>query len=306
LIQILSNVWQSSALFTHHQAILSSRRPWPIADKVVTVDDGTVRLLCPVSLFCRVLRYCRATMLDTNNLAPGRRQPVFNLPPAIVASLAVLIGVHAARVTLLTAEADFDLLLRFAFIPLRVLEPYTIGTAIPGGPGAALWSFATYALLHADWAHLIFNGLWLAAFGSPLAWRFGTARFLSFSALGAVAGAVVFLLFNSEGLTPMIGASAAISAHMAGASRFVFLAGGPLRGLEGPQPYRRRAPPLRTVMADRRVLTFLAVWFGLNLFFGLFAGNSSFASGPIAWEAHIGGFLAGLVLFRYFDPVPRQ
>lgn len=243
-------------------------------------------------------------MLDMKNFAP-ERQPVFNLPPAIVASLAVLIGIHAARVTLLSAEADFDLVLRFAFIPLRVLEPYTIGTAIPGGPAAAWWSFVTYALLHADWAHLIFNGLWMAAFGSPLAWRFGTSRFLSFSVLGAIAGAVVFLLLNSDGLTPMIGASAAVSAHMAGASRFAFFAGGPLGGLDGPAAYRRPAPPLMTAMTDRRVLTFLAVWFVLNLLFGLFVGNSALASGPIAWEAHIGGFLAGLVLFRYFDPIPR-
>jgi membrane associated rhomboid family serine protease len=245
-------------------------------------------------------------MLDMKNFAPGRRQPVFNLPPVIVASLAVLIGIHAARVTLLTSEADFDLLLRFAFIPLRVLEPYTIGTAIPGGPAAAGWSFVTYALLHADWAHLIFNGLWLAAFGSPLAWRFGTARFLAYSALGAIGGAVVFLLFNSDELTPVIGASAAISAHMAGASRFVFFAGGPMRGIDGPAANRRPAPPLRAAVMDRRVLTFLAVWFGLNLLFGLFAGNSAFASGSIAWEAHIGGFLAGLLLFRNFDPIPRQ
>jgi len=71
-------------------------------------------------------------MLDMNNFDPERRQPVFNLPPAIVSSLLVLVGIHVARVSLLSGEADFDLVLRFAFIPLRVLEPNTIGTAIPG------------------------------------------------------------------------------------------------------------------------------------------------------------------------------
>lgn len=244
-------------------------------------------------------------MLDRNNFAPVR-QPVFNLPPVVVASLVVLIGIHAVRVMLLTPDTDFNLVLRFAFIPLRVLEPETIGTAIPGGPGAAWWSFLTYSLLHGDWSHLIFNSLWLAAFGAPLAWRFGTMRFVTFSATGAIFGAVVFLLFNSGELTPMIGASAAISAHMAGASRFVFFAGGPMRGGAGPAVYRRPVPPLAAAMTDRRVVTFLAVWFGLNLIFGLFAGNTGFASGPIAWEAHIGGFLAGLVFFRFFDPVGRQ
>lgn len=244
-------------------------------------------------------------MLDSNNFAPERRQPVFNLPPVIVASFAILFGIHAARTTLLSPDTDFNLVLRFAFIPLRVMEPGTIGSAIPGGPFAALWSFVTYALLHADWAHLVFNSLWLAAFGSTLAWRFGTERFLAFSALGAICGAAAFLLVNSDELTPMIGASAAISAHMAGASRFVFFAGGPLGGFNGPAAYRRPAPPLRVAMSNRRVIAFLAIWFGLNLLFGLFAGSTSFASGPIAWEAHIGGFLGGLVLFRYFDPIRR-
>lgn len=244
-------------------------------------------------------------MLDQKNFTP-QHQPVFNLPFVIVATLVVLLGIHVVRVGLLTPEADFDLVLRLAFIPLRVIQPDTIGTAIPGGAAAAWWSFVTYALLHADWAHLIFNSLWLAAFGSPLAWRFGACRFLLFSGLGAICGALLFLVVNADSLTPMIGASAAVSAHMAGASRFVFFAGGPLRGFDGPAAYRRPAPPLVAAMMDRRVLTFLAVWFGLNLLFGLWAGQTSLASGAIAWEAHIGGFLAGLLLFRYFDPIARQ
>jgi membrane associated rhomboid family serine protease len=101
----------------------------------------------------------------------------------------------------------------------------------------------------------------------------------------------------------MIGASAAISAHMAGASRFVFSAGGPLRGSAGALAYRRPAAPLGEVIRDRRVLAFLGVWFGLNLLFGLWGAESGLASGAIAWEAHIGGFLAGLLLFPAFDPV---
>jgi membrane associated rhomboid family serine protease len=233
----------------------------------------------------------------------NKRQPVLNLPPVIAVCLALLIGIHLVRLTLLSGDADFDLVLRFAFIPLRVIEPDTIGTAIPGGPAAAWWSFLTYAFFHADWTHLLFNSLWLAAFGSPLAWRFGTTRFLLFSAVGAVAGALAYLLVNSDGIQPMIGASAAISAHMAGASRFVFSGGGFRGGLDGPAAYRRPAAPLLEAMGDRRVLAFLGVWFGLNLLFGLWGAGSGLASGAVAWEAHIGGFLAGLLLFQYFDPV---
>ena len=52
------------------------------------------------------------------------------------------------------------------------------------------------------------------------------------------------------------------------------------------------------------MLTFVGVWFGLNLLFGL--GSVSFMVGEnqsVAWEAHVGGFLAGLLLFSLFDPV---
>jgi membrane associated rhomboid family serine protease len=245
-------------------------------------------------------------MLNRQNFAEEGRQPIFNLPPVIVMCLAVLFGIHLGRMLLLSSEADFDLVLRFAFIPLRVLEPEELGSVVPGGPGAALWSFVTYAFLHADWTHVVFNGLWLAAFGAPLAWRFGTSRFLLFSLVGAVAGAVLHLAVNLHDIQPMIGASAAISAQMAGASRFVFSAGGPLGGLRGPGAFSLPAAPLKVIMRDRNVLIFLGIWFGLNILFGVVGMGTAFGAQSIAWEAHIGGFIAGLLTFSLFDPVDRR
>ena len=145
--------------------------------------------------------------------------------------------------------------------------------------------------------------VWLAAFGSPLAWRFGTTRFLLFSAAGAIAGALVHLAIFPFSQAPLVGASAAISAHMAGAARFVFAAGGPMWRPAGTAAYRLPAPPLTTVIRDRRVLVFLGAWFGLNLLFGISAISQAMASSAVAWDAHIGGFLAGLLLFPLFDPV---
>jgi membrane associated rhomboid family serine protease len=233
------------------------------------------------------------------------RQSVFNLPPVLVAMIAVLFAVHAVREYILGAEAAVEFLLALAFIPIRVVDPDIL---LPGGAGARIWSFVSYALLHADWAHLIFNTLWLAAFGSIVAWRFGAARFVGYSAVGAVAGAALHLLLHPTDLVPLVGASAAISAHMAGAARFAFSGPGTLIGFQGagPAAYRRPVPPLALVLRNRRVLTFLAVWFGTNLLFGLFGGDGGIASGAIAWEAHIGGFVAGLLFFSVFDPVSRR
>jgi membrane associated rhomboid family serine protease len=61
-------------------------------------------------------------------------------------------------------------------------------------------------------------------------------------------------------------------------------------------------------LRDPRFLMFLGVWIGLNALFGLGSVSIGEAAGQeIAWQAHIGGFLAGLLLFNAFDPVfPRK
>jgi membrane associated rhomboid family serine protease len=53
------------------------------------------------------------------------------------------------------------------------------------------------------------------------------------------------------------------------------------------------------------VLAFLAVWFGVNIVFGVGSIAIGADGASVAWQAHIGGFVAGLMLFSLFDPVPR-
>ena len=62
------------------------------------------------------------------------------------------------------------------------------------------------------------------------------------------------------------------------------------------------AIPLSGVLRDARVLIFLAVWFGINLLFGIGSSPLTGSNEVVAWQAHIGGFLAGLLLFSWFDP----
>ena len=234
-------------------------------------------------------------------------QPVFNLPGVILVLLGAMIVIHVIWTYFLSQAQEIRVLLLFSFIPARITQADALGLTLPGGEAADVWSFVTYAFLHADWSHLIFNGLWLAAFGSPLAYRFGTSRFLAFSAAGAVGGALLHLAVNFDSDIPMVGASAAISAHMAGAARFVFFRRGSVFGFQQVDPratYRFPAPPLSVVLQDRRTLSFLGIWFALNLIFGLLGSVPGMQSGAIAWEAHIGGFLTGLILFPFLDPVP--
>jgi membrane associated rhomboid family serine protease len=62
---------------------------------------------------------------------------------------------------------------------------------------------------------------------------------------------------------------------------------------------------LLRALRDPRVLGFLAVWFGVNIVFGIGSIAIGAEGASVAWQAHIGGFLAGLLLFSLFDPRPR-
>jgi membrane associated rhomboid family serine protease len=235
-----------------------------------------------------------------------KREPLFNIPPVVIAMLVLLALVHAVRTLVLSDDQNIEFLLTFAFIPARYDTSVVLGGALPGGFGAEVWTFVSYSLIHADWTHFGVNAVWLLPFGSALARRFGALRFIAFFAVTAAAGAGLHLATHAGAQFPMIGASAAISGAMAAAMRFAFQRGGPLNMLRGndEQAYRVPAIPLTGVLRDARVLIFLGVWFGINILFGYGSLPITGSEQPIAWQAHIGGFLAGLLLFSWFDPAP--
>ena len=115
--------------------------------------------------------------------------------------LALLVVVHLARAFVLSSDANFWVIVTFAFLPARISG--AIDLPFPGGIAGELWTFVTYAFLHADFAHLIVNGVWMAAFGSPLARRFGATRFLLFSAGAAIAGALAHLATHANETVPL-------------------------------------------------------------------------------------------------------
>jgi membrane associated rhomboid family serine protease len=245
----------------------------------------------------------------TQQSEPNFREPIFNVPLVVVATVGVLALIHAVRMLLLTDEQDIKFLLIFAFIPARYGTDAGIVGAFPGGFAADLWTFFTYAFIHADLMHLGLNLAWLIPFGTALARRFGPWRYSVFMLAMAAFGALAHLFTHLGEIEPMIGASAAISGAMAAAMRFVFQQDGPLarwRERSG-AAYRVPAASLAATLRDPRFLLFLGAWLGLNALFGF--GTISFgtqAGQEIAWQAHVGGFFAGLLLFDAFDPaVPR-
>jgi membrane associated rhomboid family serine protease len=252
-------------------------------------------------------------------------EPIFNVPGVIVALIVLLAAIHGVRVWVLDETA---LIWDFALIPARFahwlgtdpLQALTDRLAADPGNESLLqrlalarelalegdtkpWTLLTYALLHGSWMHDILNSVWLLAFGSAVARRFGTVRFLAFFMITALAGGVAHLVTHADDVVPMIGASAAVSGCMAAAIRFVFQPGAPLGvfRLGDEVAYSLPALPLGEVVRDRRVMSFLVIWFVMNLATGLAGSSLGITDATIAWEAHVGGFLAGLFGFRLFD-----
>ncbi|CAN2533769.1 hypothetical+protein [Methylocapsa aurea] len=252
--------------------------------------------------------------MNERSEARPAREKILNLPREITGLLAALAAIQFALGALPAATVS-EVFSALAFVPGRisiVLAPDAFMRSIAGqlAPGVEAsdiaealgvgrlpwWTFVTYALLHANWTHLAVNGVTLAAFGSPLARRFGAARFLAFMALTAAAGAAAHFAIHPFGLGPVVGASAAISGTMAASARFAFARDADF----GAPAASRRASSLAELWSNRRALAFVGLWFAVNLIFGLFPGAAG-STEQIAWEAHIGGFAAGLLLFGAFD-----
>jgi membrane associated rhomboid family serine protease len=269
-----------------------------------------------------------------DGLEQPRREPIFAVPSVVVALIAALIAAYAVFDFLAPATQDAALSL-FAFLPGRLtlaIWPERLSDLIARAagdpnalaeatllrhyhlvPGAAQpWTLLTYAFMHGSWTHVLLNSIWLVAFGPPVARRFGAARFLAFFALTAAAGALTHWMFYQMDFAPLIGASAADSGMMAAATRFIFEPGAPLGSPQGFSLSAGEADPLRPaprlgrLLRQRRPLGFIAIWMATNVIFGAGAQALGASDLPIAWIAHVGGFVAGLLAFPLFDRAPAQ
>lgn len=230
-----------------------------------------------------------------------KREPIFNVPAAVMAVIALLVALHYGFEFLDEPSRDWWTV-AMALIPAR----YTSQIPLAGGSVADVTSLVTHMFLHVDTAHLLINSLSLLAFGGAVAQRIGNVRFVAFFLMTGVAGAVGYLALNWGQAAVVVGASGAVSGLMAASFRFFFPAIETV-GLQGFRDNPRSIPLLTIVGAfqNRQCLIAITFWVLLNFVLGL--GGSIVTGGSgIAWEAHLGGFIAGLLLFGLFDTPEAQ
>lgn len=227
---------------------------------------------------------------------PIKYEPIFNLPAIIIVLAASFVLVHLTRTYLFNEETDYWFVATFSFIPASfgpLVDPLPV-------PNSWLWSSVSYSFLHGSWTHLLVNLVWMTAFGSPVAKRFGWYKFLLLTIFTSIGGAALHFAFFQNEFVPVIGASGAVSGYMGAAARFAFQNDHSNYG-KGFNA-NGRALTLIDSFKNKQFLIFFGVWVVVNFVFGSGVLSSGQVNEPqIAWQAHIGGFATGLLLFSLFD-----
>ena len=198
------------------------------------------------------------------------RQPIFNAPwPSVVATLVIIVGYFFQT-----------------FLPQNwVFANYAFSSA---ALDAGRWpTLFTAIFLHGSWAHALMNAGGALAFGTPVARYFGAS----------IKGALVFLVFylacgglaslgyglaNPGGTALMVGASGAVAGLVGAAARLMAGQGVPGKYLS----------PI--------VVSMSIAWIAINLLLALVGFAPGLGNAGVAWEAHIFGYLAGLLLIGPF------
>jgi membrane associated rhomboid family serine protease len=172
---------------------------------------------------------------------------------------------------------------KFGVIPFEITRAVDVNPKVAGGPYVTL---LTSLFLHGSLWHLIGNMWFLWIFGNNIEDIVGHFKFIVFYLLGGIAASMLQIVLTSSSTVPIIGASGAVSAVL-GAYILKF-----------PSARIRTLAFIFVFVTVINVpaVAFIGIWFLLQLMFGL-AGSAS----NVAWFAHIGGFVFGLLAVRLFQ-----
>lgn len=176
-----------------------------------------------------------------------------------------------------------QLFYHFGIVPAGV-------TAVINGlyPPVYLAAFFTAMFLHGGWVHILGNMWFLWIFGDNVEDRLGHLRYFVFYLVTGIIGSIVFIITAPASKVPIVGASGAIAGILGG-----YLVSFP----------RARVLALVPVfffltLMEIPAVIFLGLWFFIQFFNGAISLGG--LANPVAWWAHIGGFLAGALLIKIF------
>ena len=225
-------------------------------------------------------------MIPIYDSIKSRRVPVITY--TIIALNLLVFGYQIAL-----GERVNDLVMSLGLVPWKM----TRGIAQTGfhfRDHALPW--VTHMFLHGGWVHLLGNLWFLHIFGDNVEDRLGRGRFLVLYLCGGLVAALLQIMTAPGDMSPMIGASGAISTIVAAYLLFY--------------PRAMVLTLFFVIFVPIPAFIFIGLWFAVQLLSG-YSALLSQASGGVAWWAHIGGFVAGIFLAWVLrpespDPVPRH
>lgn len=214
--------------------------------------------------------------------------PRRGVPIVTLALIAANVAVFLYQVSLGPA-AEKRLLYSMALIPAELTRGIDVGAPTLHPVWLTLF---TSMFLHGSWMHLLGNMLYLWIFGDNIEALFGSAKYLLFYLACGVAAMLAHVAANPGSMVPALGASGAI-AGVLGAYAVKF---------PGARVYTLLFifPFIQTVALPALIL--LGFWFVYQVLLGAFSLVPGAGGAGVAFFAHIGGFIAGMVLASVFAP----
>lgn len=231
--------------------------------------------------------------------APSGR--IFNAPGVLLVIAGATIVAHAL---LALSPSRTARLIDF----VGSVNPARVAAGLDGYGGffGLVSPFVTHMFLHAGLAHLLFNMVWLLAFGAPVARRMKTegavqsgaalnaaAVFALFYLLCGAAGAALFVLLNYGQFSLLVGASGGVSGLFGALVRF---------GFNRATLFDSR-PVGASPLLSRPVLVWSAFIVAFNNPLAVLLLSPIAGGANIAWEAHLGGYFFGLLLYPLFERI---